>query len=199
MRWNTRELVIIGLFGALWGSVEIGLGSLLHAFRLPFAGGILAAVGMLIALSGRVFVDRRGAVVFMGVVTALLKMLSVGGLVFRPMLGILAESLLAEAVLLVARPSRSAFTVAGSVAVLWTLVHPFLTGVLLAGQAFLAVASTLLQAGARLLGIGSDAVTVIVIVLVGGHLAGGAIAGSLAWSAARTIRERLAPEEGADP
>jgi len=198
MRWSTRELVTIGLFGALWGSVEIGLGGILHAFRLPFSGAALAGCGMLVALSGRVFVDRRGAIIFIGVVTALLKMLSVGGLVFRPMLGILAESLLAEAVLLAAPPSRGAFTVAGIVAVLWTLIHPFLTGVLLAGQTFFTVATTLLQSGARLLRVDSHAGMVIVVVLVAVHLAVGGIAGSLAWSAARTIRERLEPAEGGD-
>ena len=157
MRWSTRELVTIGLFGALWGSVEIGLGGVLHAFRLPFSGGALAAVGMLIALSGRVFVDRRGAIVFMGVVTALLKMLSVGGLVFRPMLGILAESLLAEAVLLVARPVAWRFHRGRQRGRPVDAGPPVPHGVLLAGQTFLTVATTLLQSGARLLRVDSDA------------------------------------------
>jgi hypothetical protein len=148
---------------------------------------------MLVVLSGRLIVDRPGAILVMGVVTAMLKMLSIGGIVLRPMIGIVAESLLAEAVLLAARPSRPAFAVAGAVAVSWTLVHPFLRGILFAGQDVMAVYATLVASGARLLGLDREALVTIGVVLLGTHLTVGAVAGGLAWQAGRTIRERWQP------
>ena len=193
MRWSTRELVMIGVFGALWGSVEISVGSAMHAFRVPFAGAALAAGGMMIALSGRVFVNRPGAIVFIGVVTALLKMLSVGGLVFRPMIGIMAECVAAEVMLLVIGPSRAGWALAGAAAVLWTMVHPFVTAALFAGEAVLTVWVGLIERGGRLLGVDARAAAVIVGVIVCGHLLLGGVAGLTAWSAAGTVRERLNP------
>ena len=45
MKFGTRQLVTLAVFGALWGIVEISLGSILHAAHLPFDGVILASGG----------------------------------------------------------------------------------------------------------------------------------------------------------
>ena len=50
MRFTTRELVILTVFGTLWGVVEISLGSLLHLLHLPMSGPWLAASGLAIAI-----------------------------------------------------------------------------------------------------------------------------------------------------
>ena len=87
MRFRTRDLVYVGILGALWGAVEASLGSVLHALRVPFAGLVLSGVGIAIALCGRILVPRAGTIALIGLVTAFLKMLSVGGLVLNAMLG----------------------------------------------------------------------------------------------------------------
>ena len=56
MKFSTRELVTLTVFGALWGVVEISVGSLAHILNLPLSGAILAAAGLMIALTGRLFV-----------------------------------------------------------------------------------------------------------------------------------------------
>ena len=38
MRFTVRDLVYIGLFGAMWGTIEITSGSILHVFNVPFSG-----------------------------------------------------------------------------------------------------------------------------------------------------------------
>ena len=96
MRFSVRDLVYIGVFGALWGTMEITSGSILHVFNIPFAGAILSGVGIAIALIGRLFVPRPGSIVFIGLVTAFLKMFSLGGIIIYPVIGIIAESILAE-------------------------------------------------------------------------------------------------------
>ena len=94
--WTTRHLVTLAVFGALWGVAEMSLGAVLHALKLPLTGLIMSGVGMLVALTGYSFVPRRGAVLTIGVVAALLKAFSVGSVVFSPMLAIVAEAILAE-------------------------------------------------------------------------------------------------------
>ncbi len=111
MRFAVRELVYIAIFGAIWGAVEITLGSYLHVIFPPLAdtflvGLILTSIGTVVALIGRLFVPRTGSVLMIGVVTAILKMLSIGGVKIGPMAAILVESLLMELGLLAARAPR---------------------------------------------------------------------------------------------
>ncbi len=192
MRFTIRDLVYIGVFGALWGAAEMTLGSLLHVLNVPFSGAVLAGIGITIALIGRLFVPRTGSVLFIGLVTALLKMLSLGGIVLNPMIGIVAESLLAEVVLsLWGRPRRASFVVAGGLAVFWSFVHPFFTQGILAGQGILTVYGWTLEKGANLLGLDPSALLLILGGLVGVHLLIGIIAGLLAWDAGRIVQLRL--------
>jgi ABC-type thiamin/hydroxymethylpyrimidine transport system permease subunit len=194
MRFTVRDLVYIGVFGALWGAAEMTLGSLLHVLNVPFSGAVLAGIGITIALIGRLFVPRTGSVLFIGLVTALLKMLSLGGIVLNPMIGIVAESLLAEVALtLWGRPRRASFVVAGGLAVFWPFVHPFFTQGILAGQGILTVYGWTLEKGANLLGLDPSALLLVLGGLIGVHVLIGIIAGLLAWDAGRIVQLRLRP------
>lgn len=191
MRFSVRDLVYIGIFGALWGVSETGLGSVLHALQVPLTGAALAAVGMAIALTGRLFVPRRGSVLFISLVTALLKMVSIGGTVLNPMIAVVVEGALAEMVLMAGRHHRVTFAAAGATACVWPLVHPFLTGAILAGRGFLLVYATLLRNGARMLGVEPSSVVLVLAVLIVLHLAAGAAAGLLAWDTGQRVQSRL--------
>ncbi|NTW38151.1 MAG: hypothetical protein HGB17_19070, partial [Syntrophobacteraceae bacterium] len=96
MKLSTRELTTLAVFGALWGLVEISLGSVLKTLDIPLTGIALSAVGLTIALTGRVFVPRRGSTLFIGVIAMLLKLFSLGGVVIGPMVGIFTEAVVAE-------------------------------------------------------------------------------------------------------
>jgi len=164
--------------------------------RVPFTGLVLASAGVTIALVGRLFVPRAGGLLAIGVVTALLKAFSVGGFVFSPMLAIVVESLIAEAVVLALGPSRRGFVAAGAAAVLWPVVHPLITQTLLAGRAIWAVYLEVVQGLLRLLRLDATALGAALAVLVALHLAAGALAGRLAWEAGRTAARRVGRGEG---
>jgi hypothetical protein len=198
MKFTTRELVTLAVFGSLWGVIEMSLGALLHALHAPLTGPLLAAAGLAVALTGRVFVPRRGATLFVGAVATLLKLFSVGSVVVGPVIGIMAEAALAEIVLLPAdRPRRGLLMAAGAVGVLWTLAQPVVTGLLLFGRNALELWNDLLAAGQRLFGLDPAAALPIVLALTGLYLAIGAAAGWLAWDAAQLLRRRLRPAEAA--
>ena len=193
MKFTTRDLVKIAIFGALWGLIEISLGSLLHAINIPLTGSVMAAFGLMVALVGRIFVPRRGATFFIGVVAMTLKLFSIGGVVVGPMVGILSEALVAELVLsLFKQPNQLALILAGSAGVLWTLIYPFVTNPILFGRGIFMVWLDMLDIGTRLLGLNSSAWVWIVGFLVAVHLALGGIFGWLAWSVGRLLQERMA-------
>lgn len=192
-RFTLRELVLIGVFGALWGVVETTLGSVLHTANVPFKGVILAGVGLLLLMVGRLFVPRRGATISIGVVTAILKLFSIGQIVLNPMIAILMEALLAEVVLsLFGRPSRRGFLVAGTIAASWNFFHPFLTWGILGGRGILTMWTETIETGARTLGISPDAAWLIAALLLAIHAVSGLLAGWLGWEIGQRIFARQA-------
>lgn len=198
--FTTRDWVYIAVFGALWGAIEITLGAYLHVIFPPLAdtflvGVIMAGLGGLIALTGRHFVPHTGSVLMIGVVTALLKALSLGGVKIGPMVAILAESLLIEAGLLLTRqPSRWGFTLAGALAVSWNFIHKFVMMRLLFGQGIYEVAVKMIKDGNKLLGLDVRYSIAILVMLLFIRLVVGAVAGWLAWDLGGAVRRRLARE-----
>ena len=195
--WTVREWVFVGLFGALWGAAEMTLGSVLHLIFPPVAdtflvGLIMASIGCLIALCGRVFVPHRGSILLIGLITAVLKAFSLGGVKIGPIIGILAESLLLELGLLVMRrDSYAAFGVAGLLAVSWNFFHRFVMMGLLYGAGFFEVAERMVRDGSRLLGVREELIFVILGVLLAIRMAAGAAAGVTARALAGQIQRRL--------
>ena len=192
MKNTTRDLVTLAVFGALWGLVEISLGSVFHAINLPMTGLSLSAIGLMIALIGRAFVPKRGSTLFIGVIAAVLKMFSIGAIIIGPMIAILAEAILAELVLsLFDKPSRLAFVCAAMLGALWSLVQPFVTGLLLFGRDLFSIWLDTLDFGARLFGLGGQAELWIVLALVLVYLVVGGAAGWFAWRLSGLVMDRL--------
>jgi hypothetical protein len=196
MRFSVRDLVYIGVFGALWGAVEISLGSVLHMLNVPFSGAVMSTVGIGIALVGRLFVPRSGAILFIGLVTAMLKLFSIGGVILTPLIGILIESALAEVIVdLLGRPRRASFLLAGGVATLWTLFHPLLTFGLIAGQGLIVVYSRTMAKGAAALGLSPASGLLVLAILIVIHFGMGCVAGVVGWEAGQSAQARLRFQE----
>jgi len=195
MKFTTRELVTMAVFGALWGLVEISLGAVLHAIDLPLTGMALAVFGVMVVCIGRLFVPKRGSTLFIGVIAMVLKLFSIGSAVVGPMVGIFLEALIAEFILdAFGKPSLLAFIFASASASLWTLFQPFITGVLLFGRNLLVIWLDLLDMGTRIFGIPYQAALWIVVVLVSVHLLVGGIGGWLAWKLGHILKTRLGGE-----
>lgn len=201
MKFNTRELVTLAVFGVLWGIVEMSVGTVLKSLNVPFSGAVLGGIGLMIAMIGRLFVPRRGSVLFIGVIATILKLFSLGGVVIGPMVAIIAEALIAEIVLsLGGTPRRTIFVLAGALGVFWSFVQPFVTNPLLFGRSIVTVWLNMIDQGSRYLGISSDAVFIIVILMAAVHLFIGAVAGLFAWSVGQQLQKRLGrPQQSTFP
>jgi hypothetical protein len=189
------------LFGALWGAVEIVLGSYLHVIfpsqaNTFFTGVVMAGIGAAAALTGRHFVPRRGAVFFIGVVTALLKLLSPGGAKIGPIVAILVEGALMEMALWIARaPRQWTFALAGALAIAWNLPHKFVMMRLLYGQGFTQVFHKMVQDGRQTLRLDASAAWLILSTLLLIRLIVGAISGWSAWKLGGAVARRLGRRE----
>jgi len=201
MRFKTRDLVYIAILGAVWGVLELTLGSYLHIIfpqvttPLVGSGTILTALGMIIALTGRRFIPRLGTVFMIGVVVAIIKALSVGGVKLSPMVAILIECLLAELGLaLFRRPEKLGYVLAGALALLWTFLHKFFGSYVFLGKSIGQVYQSLLGQGAAALGISVQQAFAILLVFVAIRLVIGGVAGWLGWLLGGAVRSRLASD-----
>ena len=196
--YTVRDWVYVAVFGALWGALELTLGAYLHVLFPPlantfFTGLILAGAGAVVALVGRTFVPRRGAVLGIGIVTALLKVLSLGGVKIGPVVAILAEAALMEAALLSkASPTRWRYVLAGILAVSWNFFHKFIMMRLLYGKGITEVYGKMIQDGSQTLGMDAGQAVAVIGVLFLFRVAVGAVGGWLAWDLGRLVARRLA-------
>jgi len=199
MKLSTRELASLAVFGTLWGISEITLGSVLKSLNIPFSGAVLSAIGLTIAMVGRVFVPKKGSTIFIGVIAMLLKLFSLEGVIIGPMVGIFSEALVAEILLsLAGRPRLLSFLLAGALGVIWTLLQPYVTGPLLFGRSLFVVWLDMLDVGTRLLGFKEGSILWIVVALLVIYLFIGCIAGWLAWNVARQLQNRLGKPQAQD-
>lgn len=199
MRFTVRNLVYIAIFGAIWGALEMTLGSYLHVIFPPVTtplvgtGTIMTGIGMIVALMGRLFIPKTGSVLMIGMVTAILKALSVGGVKPSPMLAIVIESLLAElGLFLVRKPGRWGFALAGALAVLWTFFHKFFGSYVFLGKGIYEVYLGMLKEGAQALDIDVRYAFVIIATFLFIRIVVGGVAGWLAWELGRVVKARLA-------
>ena len=196
--YTVRDWVYIAVFGALWGALELTLGAYLHVLFPPlantfFTGLIMAGIGAVIALVGRTFVPRTGAVLFIGIITALLKVLSLGGVKIGPVVAILAEVILMELALLSrTSPARWRYVLAGALAVAWNFFHKFVMMRLLYGQGISEVYVKMVKEGSQTLGLDVRQAVAIIVVLFLLRVAVGAVAGWLGWDLGRLVARRLA-------
>jgi len=198
MKLTVRDLVHIAIFGAIWGALEMTLGSYLHVIIPPLAtpligvGTAMTAVGMVVALIGRLCVPKVGSVLMIGAVTAVLKALSVGGVTLSPMIAIVIECSLAEVGLILSRkPRRWGFVLAGSMAVLWTFFHKFFASYVFLGRGIYEVYLGMLREGAQVLGIDARYGLAIIATFPLIRTVIGGAAGWLAWELGEAVQARL--------
>jgi len=191
---NTRDLTYIGVFAALWGAVEISLGTYLKTIGFPLSGLVLSPIGLGLALVARRVVGRNGTVLAVAAVVAALKALSFGGLILAPMAAILMQGLLAElATLGPARPPRWRMCLAGGLGVAWNVFHPLLAQGIIAGKGVYQNYLLILDRALEAFGMDRTAALAALGLLILLHGATGAAAGALADVVADNALRRIRP------
>lgn len=150
---TARYWGVVAAFGALWGALEFTLGSFLHALKLPFGGTLLAAVSAALLVAQRQLLPRRGLSLATGIVAAVCKSVSPGGLILGPMIAITVEALLVETALLPAPRSRAGAILAGALVVCWATFQKVISQYVYLGGTVIDLYIALLERGADLVGL----------------------------------------------
>lgn len=182
-------------FGALWGTLEITLGAFLHTLRLPFVGVLLAAASAALLVAQRRLLPRRGLSLATGVVAALCKSLSPGGIILGPMIGITTEALLVELCLLPGRrPSLVPALLAGALCTLWATFQGLVTQYVVFGAKVVELYLAALGLAGRWLGLRPEAGWWVLALLVGIVVVVGAVGSGLGLRLGRDAAAKLSPE-----
>jgi hypothetical protein len=152
----------------------------------------LCAGGISLALMGRLFVPRKGTILFIAVVALLLKLFSIGAARPGPMIAILMEALIAELTLLiVGRQTKATNMLVGVLAVFWTLAHPFVVSPILYGTAIYEIWFKLIQRITNLFGMEAIILMLLIYLLI--HVVVGCVAGFFSWEVGHQIARRIRP------
>ena len=175
-----RFLVYTTLFGALWGLIEMILGTYLHLVQFPLRGALMAALGAVLLCAARLQVDRPGATLAAGVVAAAVRLLSIGAFKLGPVAGIAIESAVVEAVLTMLGCGRAQFVLACALACLEGIPHFFVTNWLFFGKGIFATYLEVIRQMQGFFGLPGNFWKTIVVIWVAAHLALGLAAGAVA-------------------
>lgn len=186
-----RDTVLIGIFGALWGLMEISLGVIIKGLRIPMGGAFLTAAACLIFLNGRFFIRRRGSILMMGMVAALLKIFSVGTVIAGPFMAILIEATIAEGLILLLGINRISFVLTASTLSLYTILHPFIAQGLIFGDNIYKIYLETFKQIALILNIDMTNLGLVLLIYTGFHLILGIMAGWLAFSLSIKVSQEI--------
>jgi hypothetical protein len=179
-------------FGALWGAIEITLGSFVHALHIPFSSALLAAVGVMVLVAQRRILPVRGLALATAVVAAVCKSISPGGIILGPMIAILFEGLLIELSLSVLPSSPVAAAVGGSLAALWCALQKLIGQLVLFGATVVELYLALVRRAFDWLGLPLEYGWWAVGALLTAVALVGAAGGLIGWKIGGRAREALA-------
>jgi nucleoside-triphosphatase THEP1 len=189
------------LLGSLWAAVEIILGSFLHNIRIPFAGTILASLGVCILSAGARLWPDPGLLWRAGLICALMKSVSPSAVILGPMAGILGESLLMEGAYRLSGGRAAGLLLGGAFAASLPLIQKIAGLLVTYGIDAARLAIAMYELAARGLGVTAIGPGDALLLYLGVHVLLGATASALgllvAARAARSQKES-APGHPAD-
>ena len=150
---NKKKWAYVSTFGALWGVIEITLGSFLHVLRIPFTGTFLASVTASLLVAQRQFISFRGISIYTGIVAMLIKSLSPDGIILGPMVGILSEAMLVELILTIKPQSIITAILSGIICSIWATLQGIVHQWIIYGTSILKLYLKLLYKATNTLGL----------------------------------------------
>ena len=118
------------VIGSLWASIEIILGSFLHNLRIPFAGTLLAILGVCLLVAFSQIWHEKGLFWRSGVICAVMKSISPSLIILGPMIGIMYEAILLELFILFFGRNIFAYAIGGMFAISSILIQKLISDLL---------------------------------------------------------------------
>ena len=173
------------VYGSLWAAVEIVVGSFLHNLRIPFAGSVLAAVGVAILTASHRASPEKGLIWRTALVCALMKSVSPSAVILGPMIGILMEGVLLESSVRIFRNRVPGYLVGGALAVSWSMAQRVLNALVAFGTDVVRLYVDAYTYASRSLGVSSFGPFDLIVTLVGLEMCTGLLAALFGLRVAR--------------
>jgi len=183
------------VLGCLWASSEIVIGSFLHNLKVPFAGNILTAIGIILLISVAHIWKEKGLFWRSGVVCALMKSISPSTVIFGPMIAIFFEALLMELSVRIFRKNIFSFLLAGTLAMLWNLIFMIGNFIIIYGPNIIDLYANLTKFAQKQLHIAADIYWLPLAVLVVLYIFLGLIAAVFGIYIGRRAARQPVPQE----
>ena len=144
-----KKIEIIGQYGATLSLIELGLGSMLHAFHIPLSGALLSInQGYILcraAIAGKDLENNTWTSYSVSNIAAALKSLSPAGKKLGPMLSLSMQGLLFNVGTLIFGTNPLGLIVGMALLSLWTFVQPLITYYFFFGENLFSAAEYLYQ------------------------------------------------------
>jgi len=179
--------------GSLWAALEITAGSLLHNLRIPFAGALLAAAGVLLITTALGRWPWPGLVWRTALIAALMKSISPSAIILGPMVGILSEGVILFLAVSVLGRGLAGCVIGGALAVAWTLGQKILSLLITYGPDLISLYEGLVRFAAKAAGWHSLDPNEVILGLLAVQALLGAAAGAAGWWIGRQGRQGSVP------
>ena len=181
------------VYGSLWAASEIVVGSFLHNLRIPFAGSLLGAFGVLVMTAGHRASPERGLIWRAALICALMKSISPSAVILGPMIGIAMEGALLETCVRLSGGRAAGYLIGGALAVSWSMVQRILNALIAFGPDVVRLYVEAYTFAARSLGVTRVGPFDLIAVLVAAEWALGLAAAAIGLRVAtRTVTSAVA-------
>jgi hypothetical protein len=183
--------ILTALFGTLWGIVEISLGTLLHASKLPFRGTLLTLLAVVLITVSRSFINYKGSIIAISSVAAVLKLVTLPGFNITPFIAIMMEGIIAEIVFSVFAYGLISSLVTGSLILFYVLIHSLLMQGIFFGFCIYNVYLGVMSSIGKAMNYEGEITLILINVIILLYLIAGAGAGWFGYAAAVRTKEIL--------
>jgi hypothetical protein len=191
---ENSELIYTALFAGLWGVMEVTVGTILHASRLPFRGTLLTIAAVVIITIARSFINYRGSILALCTAAATIKLITLPGFNITPFIAIMMEGLIGEAVFTLLKYNLWSCVVAGSSIMIYTLLHSLIMQGVFFGMGIYNVYIDLMNSVGKGLNYEGEMSYIMIPVIIVLYIIVGGAAGIFGWKTANRSKEILAAE-----
>lgn len=167
---ENKKIEIVGHYGATLSLIEVGLGSLLHAFKIPFSGILLSLnQGFILcraAILSREIPKNIWTTYSISNVAAVLKSLSPAGKKLGPMLSLSMQGLLFNIGILIFGTNPVGLCVGMALLSIWTFLQPLVTYYLFFGKELISAVEYLYEKTLPYHGLRAESLLLIFLGLV---------------------------------
>ena len=188
---DNNECVATALFGALWGVIEVSLGTILHASKIPFRGTVLTIIAVVLITISRSFINYKGSIIVISSVAATLKLITLPGFNITPFIAIMMQGIIAEIVFSSLTYNLISSLLTGSLILLYTLIHSLIMQGIFFGFGIYNVYMGIMNSIGKAINYEGEMSLILIPVIVFLYIFFGAVAGWFGYATATRAKEIL--------